>query len=182
MSIAYYISPGPAAHEDRRSLAVAASRLMGAGERLGLDAILARARHVTGARMAAVTAIFDDYCDVIAANGFPTGLTKRSTSFCGHAILDAVPVFCIPDAAEDERFAGNPVVVDEPHLRFYAGVPLIDSDGHALGALCVFDPAPRAGLTGDQAIELVGLGAEIMARLERGVGGELIDAQRVQLD
>jgi GAF domain-containing protein len=50
----------------------------------------------------------------------------------------------VPDALADERFRNNPYVLGEPHIRFYAGFPIESADGERIGALCVFDPEPRA--------------------------------------
>ena len=69
--------------------------------------------------------------------------TPRDISFCGHAILGS-GVFVIPDATRDPRFAGNPLVLGEPEIRFYAGCPLRAANGHALGTLCLIDRNPRA--------------------------------------
>ena len=68
--------------------------------------------------------------------------TPRDISFCGHAILGD-DVFLIPDAALDERFHDNPLVVDEPRIRFYAGCPLKVANGSKLGTLCIIDRDPR---------------------------------------
>jgi diguanylate cyclase (GGDEF)-like protein len=69
--------------------------------------------------------------------------TSRDVSFCGHAILDD-QIFIIPDTAEDERFADNSLVINEPHIRFYAGCPLRFTDGSRLGTLCIIDTKPRS--------------------------------------
>lgn len=66
----------------------------------------------------------------------------RNLSFCEYTIQND-SVFEISDASADIRFADHPFVTGEPHLRYYAGTPLIDDDGYILGTLCVFDYAPR---------------------------------------
>ena len=74
--------------------------------------------------------------------GLDTRETPRDISFCGHAIL-GTGVFVIPDAAEDPRFADNPLVVGDPHIRFYAGCPITAPNGSKLGTLCIIDHQPR---------------------------------------
>ena len=68
--------------------------------------------------------------------------TPRNISFCGHTILQRTPLI-IEDALEDPRFCDNPLVLEKPHIRFYAGFPLISSNGLALGSLCAVDQQPR---------------------------------------
>lgn len=68
--------------------------------------------------------------------------TPRSVSFCAHAICGD-QFFVVPDAREDARFASNPLVTGDPHIRFYAGMPIADPSGLNLGTLCVLDRVPR---------------------------------------
>lgn len=90
--------------------------------------------------------------------------TPRDISFCQHAILQT-DVLIIPDAMADDRFRHNPLVVGPPHFRFYAGAPLINPDGHALGTLCVLDYQPRT-LSENQVEALRTLARQVMTQLE----------------
>lgn len=68
--------------------------------------------------------------------------TARDISFCGHVILQP-DLFIIPDSRADERFADNPLVVNPPHVIFYAGAPLTMPSGFVIGTLCIIDHEPR---------------------------------------
>ncbi|MEY3481870.1 MAG: hypothetical protein RIQ71_2645 [Verrucomicrobiota bacterium] len=96
--------------------------------------------------------------------GLEIAETPRDIAFCAHAILDD-DIFEVSDAAADERFADNPVVTGEPHLRFYAGVPLKTLDDHNVGTLCVIDRKPRR-LSEQQRSALRALGRQIMRLVE----------------
>ncbi len=74
--------------------------------------------------------------------GLEVTQTDRSISFCGHTILGS-DIFEIPNALLDPRFAQNPLVRDEPRIRFYAGAPLVVDGGHTVGTLCIIDRSPR---------------------------------------
>jgi len=120
-------------------------------ERLGLLDTPAEERFDRHARIAAaaldapialVTLIDRDRQWYKSHYGFEFSETARDVGFCSHAILQSEPLV-VNDARADDRFADNPVVVGEPHVRFYAGVPLHASDGARVGAFCIVDHKPR---------------------------------------
>ena len=96
--------------------------------------------------------------------GISISETSREIAFCATAIQQA-DVFVVPDTLNDERFRNNPLVLSEPNFRFYAGAPLIDEDGHALGTICVLDRVPRE-FAPDQQAALEALSRLVLAQLE----------------
>ena len=91
--------------------------------------------------------------------------TPRELAFCAHAILNPKEVFIIEDARNDERFYDNPLVVEDPNVVFYAGIPLVENSGLPLGTLCVIDDKPNK-LTKSQINSLRMLSNQVMKLLE----------------
>lgn len=100
----------------------------------------------------------------LARTGLDATETTRDVSFCAHAMLGGA-IMVVPDATKDPRFLDNPLVTGAPHIRFYAGAPLVSRDGIPLGALCVIDTRPRDGLSALQRQGLLVLAADVAARL-----------------
>jgi PAS domain S-box-containing protein len=96
--------------------------------------------------------------------GIGSSETPRDISFCAHAILGS-DVFVIPDASADPRFGDNALVTGDPHIRFYAGAPLIGRGGYALGTLCVIDREPRQ-LSPEQLDGLGILARQVVSQME----------------
>ncbi|SCX35936.1 Bacteriophytochrome cph2 [Agrobacterium rosae] len=91
--------------------------------------------------------------------------TGRDVSFCTFAIMES-EVFVIPDASKDARFQSNALVTGYPNIRFYAGAPLITSEGHALGSLCLIDQKPRETFSDRDRRILQDLAVMVLERME----------------
>jgi PAS domain S-box-containing protein len=99
-----------------------------------------------------------------SAFGLSVSQTHRDVAFCAHAIYGTGPLI-VTDASVDPRTCDNPLVTEHPHFRFYAGIPLRTSDGHALGTLCVIDTVPRE-LTTEQLTDLESLARQASGQIE----------------
>src|SRR4029077_19423488 len=96
--------------------------------------------------------------------GLSVSETPRQVAFCSVAIQHS-DVMVVPDTLQDERFRDNPLVLSDPRIRFYAGAPLINEDGYALGTLCVIDQKPRE-ISAEQKEALQALSRLVLGQLE----------------
>jgi PAS domain S-box-containing protein len=110
--------------------------------------------------------------------GLSANSTPRDIAFCSYTILQS-DILIVPDALLDERFASNPLVINKPSIRFYAGVPLITPDGHTIGTICVVDTVPRE-LSQTQIESLRALSHQVVAQLE--LRRKLIESERLTLN
>lgn len=108
-----------------------------------LESLADLAALIADTRIALLSIVEEDEQVFKAAVGLDAESTPRDLSFCGHAILGGPAPMVVPDAREDARFADNPLVTGDPHVVFYAGIPLLTSRGHSIGTLCVVDDKPR---------------------------------------
>lgn len=115
-----------------------------------LDEICRSAKEHFQVAVSFVTLIDRELLITKARAGSDLETAPRVGQFCDYTIRTD-EVFVVPDASRDPRFATNPVVTNEPFIRFYAGAPLIYLRDIRLGALCLLDPKPREFSKGDQA-------------------------------
>ncbi len=156
----------PARSEERdRARVIAAHGVDAVEDDPELQRIVEFAAQLCAAPVSMVTVVEEHRQRFVARTGVDERETPRPTSFCAHAMLERAPMV-VPDTTLDPRFADNPLVIGEPRVRFYAGAPLVSSEGTPLGALCVIDLEPRPeGLTDFQAEGLSVLADAVMRRL-----------------
>lgn len=158
------IAPHPSNEVERLS-ALARYDILDTPIEESFDDLTALAAHICDMPVALVTFV-DDHRQWIKSSYGIDDLreTARDIAFCAHTILET-DVMVVPDAHEDQRFDDNPLVTGAPHVRFYAGMPLITEEGYALGSLCVLDQKPNV-LTDAQLDTLRRLGRQVQLLLE----------------
>lgn len=115
-----------------------------------LGALARLASGISGAPIAVVSLVGREELTFLGQVGLDGQALPQTSPFCTQAVLGS-ETLVVPDATLDPRFCDSPLVTGAPHIRFYAGHPLRNKEGLALGSLCVADSKPRAGLTPDQA-------------------------------
>lgn len=157
------VAPGRPRDEAERLRALHAHRILDTPPEAPFDDAAVIAAHITRAPMAFVNLIGEDRVWSKAVFGTDPADTARDASFCAHAILEQ-GVFEVPDTHGDDRFRTNPYVRGDPRIRFYAGAPLRDDDGLALGTVCVIDTEART-LDDGQRAALEALGRLVVSQL-----------------
>ena len=152
------------ANEEARVIALDKYAILDTDPEQSFDDLTLLASYVCKTPMALISLVDEDRQWFKSRVGIDASKTSRDIAFCSTAILQS-DVFVVPDALADERFRDNPLVVSDPHIRFYAGAPLINEDGYALGTLCVVDRAPR-DLAPDQKEALQALSRLVLVHLE----------------
>lgn len=151
-------------HEPARLAALHSYRILDTEPERAFDDLTMLASHICGTPMALITLVDEDRQWFKSRIGISASETPRTVSFCAHAIRQQ-DLFIVPDARADERFRDNPLVTGDPHIRFYAGAPLVTPDGHSLGTLCVVDRVTRT-LTREQVEALDALRRQVQSQLE----------------
>lgn len=138
------------------------------------------AAELTGSPMAAVTILEDHYQWFKAKHGIPLRGTTREVSFCRFTV-ESDDVFVVTNARLDARFANNPLVTGEHHVRAYAGAPLVMPDGRRIGAVCVLDTEERTfGPREQQVLELLARQVVGQLQLEQLIHRQARDIDNLQ--
>lgn len=162
-------------NEGQRLEALRAYRILDTHEEKSYDDLTHLASYICDAPIAMISFVDEKRQWFKSKIGVGVKETARDVAFCAHAINQS-DVFVVNDAEQDVRFADNPLVTGDPHVRFYAGAPLTNSEGYSLGTLCVIDRVPRT-LTEKQSLALKALSRQAVLLMEmRRVSQSLADA------
>ena len=155
---------GPEARETARLRALERYAILDTAPEPEFDDLTRLASVVCGEPRALLAFVDRDRLWFKSNVGFPEPEVAREASF-GARMIGERDVMVVRDAAQDDRFAGDPFLRRSPGVRFYAGAPLTTGDGHAVGVLCVMDLEPR-DLTQEQIESLRSLSRQVVAQLE----------------
>lgn len=163
----YIPAPYPDDEVERQS---AVTRLLTHGFDLSaLDPLVAQVAEIFDVPMAAATVLDHEWQRFAAQHGLSGEKTERAIAFCGYTISHDKP-FVVLDARQDVRFAGNPFVVKDPSIRFYAGARIM-VDGMPVGALCAIGQTPQDGVDQARIDELARLAATASTILNEQLDG-----------
>ena len=158
------VDPLPTNEAERALAAIAIDRDVGPDAQF--DDLVSLAAAICRTPMAVISFITSDEQRIKARVGHDFKCTPRDVAFCAHTVAHADRgLFIVPDALADERFRQHPAVVGEPYVRFYAGAPIIDDGGRAVGSICVIDRVPRE-LTPRQQTMLQGMARNVLLHLQ----------------
>lgn len=129
--------------EPARLAAVRAYEILGTPPELEFDALTRLAAFMFDAPIAVVSVMDENRLWFKSRIGLDVPELDRKVAFCAHAIMEPRQALVVDDLLGDNRFSGNPLVARAPHIRFYAGAPIVDPDGFALGTIAVIDARPR---------------------------------------
>ncbi len=151
-------------NEEERLRALAEYRILGTQPEKCYDDITKIASLTCGTPISLMSLVDSDKQWFKSRCGFETQETSRDVSFCAHAIASSEPLI-VEDALLDERFKSNPLVVEEPKIRLYAGFPLQTPNDQRIGTLCVIDRKPGS-LSDKQNQIMEALSRQVVSLLE----------------
>jgi len=152
-------------HELQRQNALESYHIFDTESEKEFDELASLASTICNVPIALITFIDADRQAFKSHHGTDMTENRRELSFCTHAIASSDEIMIVDDARLDARFSDNPVVTGPAHITFYAGVPLINEDGYALGTICVFDQKANS-ISQNQISALKTLAKQVIDKLE----------------
>ena len=164
--------------ETQRLAELKSLRILDTDPEPAFDDLVRLAARLTNAPIAVISMVDADRAWMKARVGLDVCQVPRSVGLCGMTIQDRYRPLVVPNTELDPRTADNPLVTSDPHVRAYAGIPLVTAAGNAVGVLCVVDRKPR-GFTGDEIESLQRIARQAVALLElRRAGIEIAESAR----
>lgn len=165
---------GHAMSEQDRLKALKSTRLLDSLREEKFDSITRLAANALHTDIALISLIDENRQWFKSTHGLDETETPREVAFCHHTIMQD-DIMVVNNASEDPRFKHNPLVTGEPGIEFYAGVPLVTEDGHALGTLCVIDTSPRKNFTDQDKQMLTDLAVSVMTEVKNSQQSQVIN-------
>ncbi len=170
-------------NEQERLESLQAYHILDTATEQDFDELTELASVICGTPIALISLVDKDRQWFKSVKGLPVSQTDRAYSFCAHAIISPEEIFEVEDAQADDRFKDNPLVTGDPNIAFYAGVPLVNEDGFALGSLCVIDNEKKK-LSQQQRSALKTLAHQVINKLElrrKAIEWQDVNEQQQQL-
>lgn len=166
LSSSLFFPPTLPSNEEERQALLIASGALGLNDNPVLVALVRRTAELLGTSMAALTILDDARQWLPATFGIDDEETPREHAICGFTLLEG-KLFCVPDLTKDPRLSNHPLVVGDPYLRYYAGVPVVIGNGAVIGALCGFDTVTHPMVDEGRAVVLRQLADDAAAEINR---------------